>query len=101
MYTQLWPSGSSHCEVLQADKTISEEYTASIFITEMSKVGKVVCCVEVRRLEISPAQQGYLSHIWTENDLTAMVWKQADIYILTICALERKLAQAIMFLTCI
>jgi hypothetical protein len=35
------------------------------------------------------------------DDLTAMVWKQADIYILAIYILQRNLAQATTFPTSI
>jgi hypothetical protein len=42
----LWSSGSSHCEALQSGKTVSEEYTASIFMAEMGKFGEVAGYVE-------------------------------------------------------
>jgi hypothetical protein len=43
----LWSSGSSHCGVLQSGKAVSEVYTASIFIAEMSKFGEVAGYVEI------------------------------------------------------
>lgn len=45
--TCILSSGLSHCEVLQSGKTLSEEYTASIFMAKMRKFGEVPGYVEV------------------------------------------------------
>jgi predicted alpha-1,6-mannanase (GH76 family) len=63
----------------------------SIFVIEMNKVGKVAGYVEVRGMEMSLGWQDYLVHNWAKHDPTAMVWKQTDVYILTICNLQRTL----------
>jgi hypothetical protein len=36
-----------HCEALKSGKTVSEEYTASIFMAELRKFGEVAGHVEV------------------------------------------------------
>lgn len=70
-------------------------------MAELSKFGEVAGYVEVGDRKLVMDDRSYLAHPWTKDDVTAMVWKQADVYILTIFTLQRNLAQTTTFLSSI